>query len=823
MTTTIPPLASLCGRCRVLEFDDSAWPGAHQAGSEREGYYLDIPKETDLDDFELDYILVDSLPELPCLSDSGNKGCAFCVVLKKAIQKYARGCSDVVVVNLFYQRCRYNHQRSRPVGLKSLLARLLWLGSNEEGHDLSHSTWLHFGIDSPPDSCAQWLRLESSPRDDVLCPENLLMIHENLQNSSHIRPFTEGSVYPTRLIEVGDDASNTCRLVETGSNAAFLQSPHIPYAALSYCWGPPEDIVQQFKTEKSSLDSRLKGFKLHEVSPILRDAIIVSRALRIRYLWVDAVCIIQDDVEDWDRESSLMSLVFQNAALTICTPASTSCQQGFLARDWIMTRIQFKSNINGRISGSYIVRLVGEVSDTSDSAFGCLEFDLYYSHWASRGWVLQEYELSQRAVIFGQTKLHVVTEKGAQSETDKMTWSLPCTRGHRYLQQLEQDRLLGYEYWLNLVVRYSRGTLTHRTDKLPALSGLASRLLHWRASSFLAGHIILHIDLFWVAWLPPSRHLTRAALVDHLKSRDSYVAPSWSWASRNHRILFWDHLFLVFRIIVSGIREECDIIRAFTSLTGSNPFGGVKDGSLVIHTAAVPLSLHVEALGSVSPDRELRRANASGSYVAELNFDWNVFEEEEPFKELLLVLLGSYEADENLLRDPVRVRYDTLLKDEETEGKHTVKFALVDEWIVAGVSGRSRLDLSDGLGVYGVVPDLIHEHASEGGTAEAQGASHHFEDGMENATANENCDTEKGHPLDATDAHKEPSEKSTSPGQAESEPRKDDEERDAYGIIVHPASAPGKYIRVGVFYSTPRECGGMKYFRSQPKRTIEII
>ncbi|KAI1411243.1 HET-domain-containing protein [Hypoxylon sp. FL1857] len=832
MTTTIPRLANLCEQCRVLEFDDSDWPGAYQAGSAGEGYYLEISKENDDPHrLNLDYFLLDSLPELPWLSDTADSGCDFCAILKKSIQKYARDCFAEVLVSLFYQWYPFGNNLGdgrRPIGLKSLLAQLLWIGYDENGQHLSRSTWLHFGIDSPhpSDPCARWLRLESSPRDDVLCTENVRMVLDNLKSSSHIRPFTKGAVYPTRLIDVGDDGASSCRLVETSSDATFAQSSQVPYAALSYCWGPPEDIVRQFKTEKGSLDDRLRSFELQEVSPILRDAILAARVLGVRYLWMDAVCIVQDDVEDWDRESSLMSLVFQNAAMTICTPASTSCQEGFLARDWIMTRIRFKSNINECVSGSYIVRLVGEVNNRFHASVECLSFALNHSNWALRGWVLQEYELSQRVVIFGRSKLHVVTGKGTQSEANEVTQLLDRAHGDRYLQQ----GAAGYNpyiNWITLVEDYSARRLTHRTDKLPAISGLASRSLRAHSSTFLAGHLFLHIDLFWTAALSQtSLRLTRAALLDGLKSRRSYVAPSWSWASRNHPIEFGDRRFSVFEDLGPGITEECDIVRASTSLAGSNPFGGVKDGSLVIHTSTVPLSITVEPLGSVGSDHKVWRANEAGGYVADLSFDWNLFEDEESFKELSLVLIGSRKAEENLSWDPVQLVYEHEVKDEGPEGTSVVRFGMMDTWVAAGVPGHSRLGLSEDRIIYGVLPhrERGHFRVGDGEIIDGQQASRHFKEGVAGGSTNQDHDVGKGYRSDTADTHRGTGEKNlNSHGTTSESPPDNDEERYAYGIIVHPASEPGKYIRVGAFHSVPREFGGLDYFRSYQKQTLEII
>ncbi|KAI2462717.1 heterokaryon incompatibility protein-domain-containing protein [Annulohypoxylon bovei var. microspora] len=326
---------------------------------------------------------------------------------------------DKVQVSLSYQWYPpYSNPTlgSRPVGLKSLVARLLWTTKNDAHSNLW--TWLHFGIDSPPNRCAKCLRLETSPQDQALCPENLSMIRSQLKGGKKAQPATN-TAYPTRLIHIEKSGrSLSCRLVETSSDT-FKESGQVSYAALSYCWGSQDDSAKQFKTEKETLSSRLGGFALlKKDSSILYDAIRTTLALGIRYLWVDAVCIIQDDLEDWQKESSRMSVVFQNAVVTICTPASTSCRQGFLSRDRVTTIIKFQSKISENVYGPYIVRLIGEIEELHHAAVDCFRFSRWYSVWAQRGWVFQEYELSQRALIFGRTKLHIITGDGLQSETN---------------------------------------------------------------------------------------------------------------------------------------------------------------------------------------------------------------------------------------------------------------------------------------------------------------------------------------------------------------------------------------------------------------------
>ncbi|KAI0384850.1 HET-domain-containing protein [Hypomontagnella monticulosa] len=812
MTTTLPPLANLCESCRVLELDDSKWP-AYIGGSDSGGYYLDIVKEhLKSGRFHLDYFVLDSLPDLPDLSNTAQKGCDFCSVLKRAIQSCARDSFNEVVVSLFYQ-CPISEESGdggQPIGIQSLVAQLLWTGYENNGDHLIRSTWLRFDLDSPPGHVAQLLRLESPPRDEALCAENIGMILRNLKQSNHIRSSEVGTVYPTRLVDVGLEGTDLCRLIETTSDASFKRSSDIPYATLSYCWGSPEDSALQFKTERSSLHSRLSGFRIDQVSPILHDAIRVTQALGVRYLWVDAVCIIQDDDDDWDRESSRMSYVYQNATLTICTAASTSCQQGFLGREWIATRIRFQSKCNKKVSGSYTLRLVGEVEEGFHAAVDSLSLALSHSYWGLRGWVLQEYELSQRALIFGKTKLHIITENGFQSEPKETIETSECAPGTLYIKEAQNGYYREYLNFLSLIENYSTRMLSNRSDKLAAISGLASRSLSAYPGNYLAGHMFPHIDLFWTAMIAQiGTRLTKTTLIEQLQSRESYIAPSWSWASRNHLVAFGDGRSSLVSIEsdFSDVRAECDIVQSRVLPAGLNPFGGVKyGGSLVIRSTVVPISLHVQLFPMLGSNIRLCRATEEGQYVTNLNFDWNDSEDAKSFEELSLVLLGSRKA-ENISWEPVQVIYEHELVDqsEQLESDDNMKKFpnTVPTVIIKGLPAGARAMRDDERLVYGLYPDQTNETSERVRMVESI------------KTGNSSTDTTK--------AHRMAPNKTSMPSVLGSGTPKSGGERYAYGIIIHPASEPGKYLRVGVFHSVPRERGGLDYFRGYPARTVEII
>jgi hypothetical protein len=127
---------------------------------------------------------------------------------------------------------------------------------------------------------------------------------------------------PHRLININDtcDGSSTLKLYEA-------QKP-VPYACLSYCWGTDLDGVLRTTTRNTL--SHYKAIEFEELPKTIRDAVTVCKGLSINNLWVDSICIIQDDVEDWLRESPQMLDIYQNSLVTIYATDSDSCKSGFL-------------------------------------------------------------------------------------------------------------------------------------------------------------------------------------------------------------------------------------------------------------------------------------------------------------------------------------------------------------------------------------------------------------------------------------------------------------------------------------------------------------
>ena len=96
---------------------------------------------------------------------------------------------------------------------------------------------------------------------------------------------------PHRIIEVApDDASIELRTVETNGRCG-------QHATLSHCWGARDQWP--LRTTKANLPDHLKGIPHRLLPKTFQDAVVVTRALGLRYLWIDSLCIIQDDEGDW--------------------------------------------------------------------------------------------------------------------------------------------------------------------------------------------------------------------------------------------------------------------------------------------------------------------------------------------------------------------------------------------------------------------------------------------------------------------------------------------------------------------------------------------
>lgn len=229
---------------------------------------------------------------------------------------------------------------------------------------------------------------------------------------------------PTRLINVGQNEDDVPRLVIVENMLNSCMIDDVKYATLSYCWGSKEDALKQTKTTKDTILTHCQGIPLGSLSPVIRDTIKVYRAFDIMYLWVDALCIIQGDNVDWNRESQMMGQIYHSCYVTICPLSSRSCLEGYLGPRPQGLEVEFQSSRHEDIWGTY--RLI--LSSTDVDADVVEEFDqrpavvkdLNRSSWYHRGWTFQERILSPRMIWFGSNMSHFVCEYLRTSENGQI-------------------------------------------------------------------------------------------------------------------------------------------------------------------------------------------------------------------------------------------------------------------------------------------------------------------------------------------------------------------------------------------------------------------
>lgn len=302
---------------------------------------------------------------------------------------------------------------------------------------------------------------------------------------------------------------------------------------LSYCWG-----VEAPLTLTKHTHTRLRsGIALADLPRAFRDAVHICRAVGVRYLWIDALCIFQDkadedEVSDWQREAGQMHRIYSN---TFCT---ISAAGGIGSSSSILRRRATNALQQDQIS----IEWLNQDGTTTKSLYRLLDCEFWHKDIEAapvnlRAWVIQERMLSPRILHFTTSQVYweffqyraseVYPDAGAwpwvgdlSSKTSK---NLPCRdyEKGRSLRESEQRQI--HRQWCLLVESYTACQLTVRTDKLVAFSAIARRMASNLQDEYLAGmwRRSLEHDLLWLTF-PPAPEPPQPAV---------YVAPTWCWAS----------------------------------------------------------------------------------------------------------------------------------------------------------------------------------------------------------------------------------------------------------------------------------------------------
>ena len=354
--------------------------------------------------------------------------------------------------------------------------------------------------------------------------------------------FKAKSWYPKRLLYVQNPEHEIWNIRVINSTH---EQPQGPYLTLSHRWGENET----FKLTRDNIALLSREIDMQVMPKTFSDALRVTVALGYQYLWIDSLCIIQDenDLADWSEQAGLMHKIYLHSRCNISASGARNSAEG-------LSRERDPSSFYGKVVS---VQVDGSMSSIAHENYWLEKFHIWtenisHCHLNSRGWVFQERILAPRILhfcndqMFWECRSHRACERHPKGHKDLSNPSLEFTvsifKGYLEQQNKEQLRALinrrhisFTSFWMEIMAIYSRTYLTDPADRLIALSGIAKQMSYIVDDIYVAGmwRRGLPCDLLWY------RKGSYGKPNSTIPTFNAYIAPSWSWASINLPIDNW--------------------------------------------------------------------------------------------------------------------------------------------------------------------------------------------------------------------------------------------------------------------------------------------
>jgi len=360
------------------------------------------------------------------------------------------------------------------------------------------------------------------------------------------------------------------------------------YVCLSHCWGGGEGILRT--TDSNFIDHSNGGIPMGSLPATFKDAVTICRLLKVSYLWIDSLCIIQDSDEDWRSQSATMADIYANAFLTIAASDSENATKGlFRTAD-----PDFRGKPLPGHSGVYVRPL-------KDSG---ITWPLL-----KRAWVFQELVLSPRVVHFGPNEIiwqcrRAVKSQGRKREEVISTSIHDLNMISRAKEKLQSKDSNLTAIWHEMVRLYSQRRLTYSKDRLPAIAAIAKTMQSLRpGDEYIAGiwRSTLFFDMLWRTRFGQAEWTE--GLLAAVKKRMAGSIPTWSWASISAGVE-WG--------VADTVLSNVEILEVRYTVHGPTVSGAITEAAITLrcplisfwdirHRLDVPISLEEAINERISP------------------------------------------------------------------------------------------------------------------------------------------------------------------------------------------------------------------------------
>jgi hypothetical protein len=321
-------------------------------------------------------------------------------------------------------------------------------------------------------------------------------------------------------------------LIDVHQNSVVAALPHAAsYVALSYTWG----LGRNLKNTKATLQELRQPGSLKlprfaaQLPETIQNTIDLVRELGERYLWVDALCIIQDDPASLSRNLNQMQLIY--ASSVFCIMAATGCGAEFGLRGLkgLSPARDLELYVYDLADGDKLIEVDHTMSQ--DPTAGTK-----YSYH-QRGWTFQEWLFSRRRLVFNHGPLMWQCQCARWRETSRVN---PEADSHWALMSRSRESGLDpspsiWEF-MSLVPTFNTKSLTMQEDAARAFAGIQAMLHRVHPGGLLYGLSEFFFEIA-LAWSSLYDNVERRQASDPTKVLEDGL-PSWSWLGWYGRVNF---------------------------------------------------------------------------------------------------------------------------------------------------------------------------------------------------------------------------------------------------------------------------------------------